>query len=226
MSGLPTTVLITGADRGLGLALVRSYLGRGDQVYVTYREKDQHLRDLKAEKGTEGLHLLPLEQLDDTFLIPLLEQLPSRIDRYINLAGMRQLVRIDRLTSGCTLDMSYEILPTLLISHALLGQSPCPLSPKAQVICVASSVGTPRTIQYGSLDTPPRVSPSSLLRSLQSLAAELLPKRGVVALLYPGQAPLFSASDTPREVWLLSTIDQLSSPSMDRLRPGPLFLRR
>jgi NAD(P)-dependent dehydrogenase (short-subunit alcohol dehydrogenase family) len=61
------TVLITGANRGIGLALVREYVARGDTVLATCRapQKAEALRGLAAEHGTL-LHVLQLDVTDES----------------------------------------------------------------------------------------------------------------------------------------------------------------
>ncbi len=58
MSSTPTTWFVTGTSRGLGLALVRHLLDRGDHVAATTRSTD---RLLTALDGSPTTHLLPLE---------------------------------------------------------------------------------------------------------------------------------------------------------------------
>src|SRR5210317_2029835 len=76
-------VLITGANRGIGLELTRQYLARGDQVIAACRRASAELKDLGAEI---------LEQLDvtcDDSVAALAERLRGRqIDRLVNNAGI------------------------------------------------------------------------------------------------------------------------------------------
>jgi len=60
----PSTALIVGASRGLGLALAREYLQRGWHVVATVRDRLQHtgLHDLQAEIGDK----LRIEYIDIT----------------------------------------------------------------------------------------------------------------------------------------------------------------
>ncbi|PCI44077.1 MAG: short-chain dehydrogenase [Proteobacteria bacterium] len=74
-------VLITGANRGLGLGFVQHYLAKGDQVWACYRSECQALADM----NTEALHLLQWDVSQDKAPS---EGLPDAIDLLINNAGI------------------------------------------------------------------------------------------------------------------------------------------
>ena len=73
-------VLITGANRGIGLGFVHHYLDQGCEVWAGYRSDAGALADLA------GAHLHPV-RLDIMADLPLAE-LPDRIDLLINNAGI------------------------------------------------------------------------------------------------------------------------------------------
>ena len=56
-------VLITGSNRGLGLALVRTALADGWRVYATARQPEQ-ASNLRALTGEDRLSILPLDLMD------------------------------------------------------------------------------------------------------------------------------------------------------------------
>ena len=56
-------VLITGSNRGLGLALVRTALAYGWRVYATARQPEQ-ASNLRALAGEDRLSILPLDLMD------------------------------------------------------------------------------------------------------------------------------------------------------------------
>jgi len=74
-------VLITGANRGLGLGFVRHYLAKGDQVWACYRSECETLVELDAE----ALHLVQWDMSQDS--VPR-GVLPNTIDLLINNAGI------------------------------------------------------------------------------------------------------------------------------------------
>ncbi len=74
-------VLITGANRGLGLGFVQHYLAKGWQVWACYRSECESLNEL----GVEALHLV---QWDVSQEQAPSGALPDTIDLLINNAGI------------------------------------------------------------------------------------------------------------------------------------------
>jgi len=74
-------ILITGANRGLGLELVRLYAARGDRVFAGCRspEHDAELKDLSAQSNGQ-VSILPLEIMDAESLDRCLRQVRSEVD--------------------------------------------------------------------------------------------------------------------------------------------------
>jgi len=84
------TVLITGANRGIGLELARQYLKKSSRVFATSRtsESAPSLSELK-QSYPDTLQVLPLEVTDDRSVQTLVEALRGEtIDVLINNAGV------------------------------------------------------------------------------------------------------------------------------------------
>ena len=84
------TVLITGANRGLGLEFARQYLADGWQVYATCRDPDSasELRRL-AEAGGQKLRILALDVTDTASVKSAATELGAQaIDLLLNNAGV------------------------------------------------------------------------------------------------------------------------------------------
>ena len=78
------TVLVTGANRGIGLELVRQMRARGHQVIGTARKPEQAM-----ELKETGARLVQLDVTDSNSIRAMAEQLKGqRIDLLINNAGM------------------------------------------------------------------------------------------------------------------------------------------
>ena len=74
-------VLITGANRGIGLSFVKHYLAQGANVWACYRTDKQALEEIE----TEQLNLL---QWDITQPRPNSGEFPENLDLLINNAGI------------------------------------------------------------------------------------------------------------------------------------------
>ena len=66
------TVLITGANRGIGLELVKHYLDHGDRVIGTYRETTSSKELIQMSENHKDLKTLKLDVSSDGSLIMLI----------------------------------------------------------------------------------------------------------------------------------------------------------
>jgi len=86
-------LLITGANRGIGLEFTQQYLADGWHVYATYRANsaaaNQHSSSALAALACDQLTLLPLDVTEDASISTLQEQLSGiELDLIINNAGI------------------------------------------------------------------------------------------------------------------------------------------
>src|SRR5215469_8819723 len=84
------TILITGANRGLGLEFTRQYLAEGDQVIAACRKPNaaQALQKLERE-SQDALTLLEVDVADSASVERASARLPNAaIDILINSAGI------------------------------------------------------------------------------------------------------------------------------------------
>jgi NAD(P)-dependent dehydrogenase (short-subunit alcohol dehydrogenase family) len=86
-------LLITGANRGIGLEFTQQYLADGWHVYATYRTSsaaaNQHSSSALAALACDQLTLLPLDVTEDASIATLQEQLSGiELDLIINNAGI------------------------------------------------------------------------------------------------------------------------------------------
>lgn len=106
----PATWFVTGASRGLGLALVKYLLARGDRVAATTRSRERLLDSLR---GTDTANLLPLEvQLtDETAVSRAVTETTGRfggIDVIVNNAGYGYLGAVEE-TSGADVRQMFDV---------------------------------------------------------------------------------------------------------------------
>jgi len=187
-----STVLITGANRGIGLALTKIYAQRGDTVLACCREpvKAEGLlalaKSLAVKNG--GLTVIPLDVGNDRSVADLAQRFSSAtIDTLINNAGVgggpghRQ--------NATTMDfaawaeaLNVNTMGPVRVMHALLPQLKRSKNPK--VMNVTSQLGAislDLRISYGYSAT------KAALNKYMRLAAIELKQQGIaVGLIHPG----------------------------------------
>ena len=181
--------LVTGANRGLGLAFVTQLLERGARVLACCRDPHR-AGPLDALAGAHG-ERLAIQTLD-VGVAAAIEALPAaaakhlqRIDLLINNAGV--LVSGERFgnVKAESLEESFAINASapLLITQALAPL--LALGNKPRVLCITSQLGSIaqangfRTISYA-------MSKAALNMAVKRLAAELAPRGIVVLAAHPG----------------------------------------
>lgn len=86
---MPQTLLITGANRGIGLALVEKAIARGDRIVATARRPDEAAALNALAQRSEALEIEDLDVLDDGSLAALAARLAGRsIDVLVANAGV------------------------------------------------------------------------------------------------------------------------------------------
>ena len=85
------TLLITGANRGIGLEICRQYLEQGWEVHATCRDPDktQSLNNLATKSSQGVLHIHPLDVRYEQQIADLKKTLQDKpIDILLNNAGI------------------------------------------------------------------------------------------------------------------------------------------
>lgn len=176
--------LVTGANRGLGLALVRALLARGDTVLACCRAPAaaRELAALGVRVGAR-LQVLPLELTDAAAVAALPAAVAARVPRLellIHNAGL--LVSGERFgnVTATALGRSFAVNAS---APLLLTQALAPLLERgahARVLCVSSRLGSIagadqfRTVSYA-------MSKAALNMAVKRLDAALRP-RGILVL--------------------------------------------
>jgi NAD(P)-dependent dehydrogenase (short-subunit alcohol dehydrogenase family) len=138
-------VVITGANRGLGLELARLYSGRGDEVWGGCRRPDEAVELLSVAS-----HVLPVDMAADDSIARFADGLgPAPIDVLYNNAGIdaRALGVDDAARDVLQLSgddflavMRVNAVGPMLLTRALLDQ--LSVSPNPRVVNVSSQVGS------------------------------------------------------------------------------------
>ncbi|HVX05081.1 MAG TPA: SDR family oxidoreductase [Rhodanobacteraceae bacterium] len=181
--------LITGANRGLGLAFVTQLLERGARVLACCRNPSQAkvLDALAAAHGDRlAIHALDVANPAAIGKLPqVAARYLQRVDLLINNAGI--LVSGERFgnVKPESLAESFAVNATapLLITQALapllaLGNKPRVLCITTQLASIAQASGF-RTLSYA-------MSKAALNMAVKRLAAELTPRGIVVLAAHPG----------------------------------------
>jgi NAD(P)-dependent dehydrogenase (short-subunit alcohol dehydrogenase family) len=171
------TILITGANRGIGLALARAYAARGDRVIAACRVGSKALTDLGAEVH-EGV-----EVGDDASVDRLATSLgATKIDVLINNAGIHSNETLEDLNFGrIRKQMEVNAYGPLRVTRALLPH----LHKGSKVVIVTSRSGS--IGDNGSGHTYGyRMSKAAVNMAGVNLAIDLKPRGIPVLLLHPG----------------------------------------
>ncbi len=174
---MPNTVVITGANRGIGLALVDEYLARGDKVIAICRHPS-------AELDKTGATIITgVEVTDDKCMRALSHRLPTdSIDILINNAGiLRQEVLGDIDYDTVMEQLEVNALGPLRVTEALLGE----LKQGAKIAFITSRMGSMEDNGSGG-SYGYRMSKAALNAAGVSVAHDLAGLGIAVALLHPG----------------------------------------
>lgn len=170
-------VVITGANRGIGLAMTRVFLDRGDKVYALCRQSSDELSRTSAIV-IEGVDVSDTEGLADS-LAPLHG---VSIDILINNAGILRNESLGNVAQQQILDQFVvNAMAPLVITDLLRGQ----LSSGSKVAMITSRMGSIADNgsggRYGY-----RMSKAALNAASKSLTLDLAADGVAVAILHPG----------------------------------------
>lgn len=174
------TILITGANRGIGLALTKVYLDAGDRVIGTVRNlsRAQSLRDLGAE----------VRELDVTSnrSVQVLKELlrGTPIDVLINNAGTtgsESFGSLDYDAFGKV--METNVFGPLRVTEALVDNLVA--GKQKKVASISSNMGSISTVNT-PWAIPYRTSKAALNMAMRSVAIDLSLKGITTLVLHPG----------------------------------------
>jgi len=173
-------ILITGANRGLGLGFVRHYLELGHQVWACYRSDSGELSALHSE----SLHLLRWDISTDGEPTG---ELPARIDLLINNAGIygpgKDGQSLQSITSGAMLEVfNIDCVGPLRVVQKLAGR----LAAAQGIIAnVSSKMGSSEDNGSGGTYAY-RAAKAGLVIVSKSMAVDLANDGVHVITLHPG----------------------------------------
>jgi NAD(P)-dependent dehydrogenase (short-subunit alcohol dehydrogenase family) len=171
------TVVITGANRGIGLEFVKQYIAKGNKVIALCRSSSDEL-NITGAKVIDKVDVGNPECLAKT--MPTLRDL--KIDLLINNAGVLANETIDDMHPG-TIEYQFRVnaMGPVLVTQMLKDQ----LIKGAKVALITSRMGSVTDNTSGSRYGY-RMSKAALNIAGVSLAHDLREQEVAVALLHPG----------------------------------------
>jgi len=178
------TVLITGANRGIGLALTTVYADQGATVHACCRTPD-NAGDLKAIKGDVTVH--GLDTTDNAALNTLASSLSGPIDILIANAGVYGKPDADQTFAGMDPDglrftLEVNFIATLMTIKAFLPH--LRQATDAKAVAITSKMGSITDASGGSVAY--RSSKTALNMAMAVGAQELCSDGIALATLHPG----------------------------------------
>lgn len=207
-------VVITGANRGLGLGMAQLYAERGDTVFAGARQVDEapELQALARAHG-KSVHALPLDVTEDASCTAFARALGVPVDILINNAGV--------YAEGDTLDslsfaeaahtFAVNTLAPLRVTQAVAKKL---RRPGAKVVHITSKMGSIADNRQGGSYWY-RMSKAALNMGGKTMALQWQDEGITVALLHPGwvrtrmggKGALLDVQTATRA--MVSTIDKL-----------------
>ncbi|MEH6346144.1 MAG: SDR family oxidoreductase [Bermanella sp.] len=171
-------ILITGANRGIGLALTKQYLSQGDTVYAVCRKASTELASLKDANVIEGIDVS-----DDKNLLTLKNSLTDvSLDIVINNAGIMTEETLGNIDfSAVVHQFLVNAVGPLKTTQSLLEN----LNKGSKVAIITSRMGSIGDNTSGGWYGY-RMSKSAANSAAASLAQDLKPKGVSLVLLHPG----------------------------------------
>lgn len=172
------TVVITGANRGIGFALVQQYLKRSARVIALCRQTSIELRDCEGVTIVDGIEVTSADCMGK-----LQQELRDvEVDILINNAGLLESETLSTMNFD-TILRQYEVnaMAPLRVTTALLPNLVC----GAKIGLITSRMGSIADNGSGG-SYGYRMSKAALNAAGVSLAHDLKPNGIAVALLHPG----------------------------------------
>ena len=181
------TILVTGANRGLGIEFVEQYLNEGNDVIATYRNENSSMDLIEMGNERSNLKLLQLDVSSNKSLNSFAENLgDSPIDIFINNAG----VYGPRNSSFGNVDeenwipaIKINAIAPILLTQLIIKNIRSGADKK--LIFVTSKMGSIDDNKGGGAYVY-RSSKTALNAVVKSLSVDLENEGIVVALIHPG----------------------------------------
>ncbi|MGA9523487.1 MAG: SDR family oxidoreductase [Myxococcaceae bacterium] len=179
-------VVVTGANRGIGLEFVRQFLSRGDTVEATARDPERatELNRLKEAVG-ERLRIHRLDVADDFSVSAFADALlPGPVDLLVNNAGLGAWIGLDELDfQEAKRLFDVNALGPLRVTRALLPR--LRQGSQKRIVHLTSRMGSIADNSSGG-SYGYRMSKAALNMASRTLAVDLAGEGMVSVVLHPG----------------------------------------
>lgn len=224
---MPNTIFITGANRGIGLQLVKQYARSNDVVLACCRNPNQALELQQLKDNYKSIRIIQLDVSNEEHIEQITEQLKNeKIDILFNNAGIAgednsfgDITYTDLLTT-----FKVNTIGPVLLTQAL--QKLVANSKSKIIVNMSSALGSIELNQDASwFWLSYRLSKSALNAATRSLANQLKSKNVIVIALDPGWVKTDmggeSANLTTQEcvTQIINTLGKIS------LKDSGLFIR-
>ncbi|MBI3213615.1 MAG: SDR family oxidoreductase [Mycobacterium sp.] len=170
------SVMVTGAGRGIGLAITEHMSRRGWNVFATARSESA----LRHLDGMPNVHAVPLDITDRSGIAALPDRLPATLDGVVNNAGIIVNGPVESLSlDDLTRQLDVNVISQVAVTQAVL---PKIRAARGRVVFISSVSGlitTPGTGAYNA-------SKYAIESLADALRMELRPWRIPVSLIEPG----------------------------------------
>lgn len=177
-----TTILITGANRGIGLELASQALAKGWSVVATARPQSDQTA-LRALSG--DVHVLEFDVTDASAVSRAAADFPKKLDIIVNNAGIigpdRQATT-DMDNDGFARTLAVNTIAPLIITNAFLPN--LRQSEAGKLVTISSQMGMMTSTSSDRIAY--RASKSAVNKVMQGLATDLKPANIAVLTLHPG----------------------------------------
>ena len=186
------TVIITGADRGLGFSLCREFLARGWTVFAGKFLRDYKLLELESEKNS-ALHIVPLDVGDTSSIAKaqsLVAEKTDSLDMLISNAALMGQVKCSIDEPPMDLESPWNSFRVNALGPVHMAEYFLPLLDKGNMkrLCfVSSEVSCISLMKHRAGSSYPYpMSKSSLNMGLRLMHNFLFPQGYTFRLYHPG----------------------------------------
>nr|WP_255616406.1 SDR family oxidoreductase [Microvirga puerhi] len=177
--------MITGIGRGIGRALARVLLTRGDRVIGTVRDRAQLPADWQGFQETGHLKIVRLDILDEKSIADAARSVDEAIDVLVNNSGVigpKRQSTLDMDFDGFLDTLKVNTLGPLHIVQAFLPHLRKAEHPK--ILTISSRMGS---MAYAKSDRIAyRASKAAVNKVVQGLSTDLAPEGMIVVSVHPG----------------------------------------